>query len=52
MKENYEALLEDLRQDSTKLIQLFSATETREPNLVKLKYMLFQYHKKQSTGLD
>lgn len=47
MEENYESLLQDLSQDSTKISKLFERREQAENNLVKLKYMLFQYHRKE-----
>jgi hypothetical protein len=46
MKENYEALVEDLVQDSNKINELYRIRTQSEGNLVKLKYMLFQYHQK------
>jgi hypothetical protein len=47
MKENYQSLIEDLSQDSAKVNGLSIARNKNEGNLVKLKYMLYQYHKKQ-----
>jgi hypothetical protein len=47
MKENYQSLIEDLSQDSAKVNELSRLRARNESNLVKLKYMLFQYHKKQ-----
>ncbi len=45
--ENYQSLIEDLKQDSIKINSIFDSTEKYELNIVKFKYMLFQYHQKQ-----
>lgn len=47
MTENYQSLIEDLKQDSVKIRSIFDSTERYEPNIVKFKYMLFQYHQKE-----
>ena len=45
MEENYASLLEDLHQDQVKIQRLFSNSDSTEVNLVKLKYLLYRYHK-------
>ena len=47
MTENYQSLVEDLKQDSVKIRSIFDSTEKYETNIVKFKYMLFQYHQKE-----
>lgn len=47
MQENYASLIEDLSQDSAKINDLYRLRTLYEINLVKLKYMLYQYHTKQ-----
>ena len=47
MKENYESIIEDLKQDSLKLKAIFDSTEKYETNLVRLKYLLFEFQNKE-----
>jgi hypothetical protein len=48
MRENYSALVEDLKQDASKIQTILDSTEKYEDNMVKFKYILFKYHKHQS----
>lgn len=45
MTQNYIALVEDLKQDSIKIQEILTESEKYEINLVKFKFILFQYHK-------
>ena len=48
MRENYIALIEDLKQDASKIKIIVDSTEKYEDNMVQLKYILFKYHTHQS----
>ncbi len=47
VSENYQSLMEDLKQDSINIQTIFDSSEKYEPNIIKFKYMLFQYHQKE-----